>query len=1603
MSNKLITILFLFLGITALCFAQSVTLSSPDQIAAGNATQGNVKQVIFHFHLNRDNVGIINLTGVNFTTGGNYQASDLTRFQLWFSGADNISSAVQISSDITTNMGPGSHTFSSFSTLLAASYTRYLFVTADIALNATTSKYVNVSGWSTSNFIVSSGAKSGTAPAGGAQTITPFTTLATDYFRSNSTIGNWSSPGFWQSSHDNITWATATLSPSSTANTITVLSGHSVNFDTSISIDQTVINAGGQVMISNGTTLTIADGSGTDLTVNGTLRNNEGIIITSGILAFGSGGLYQCNFASIVGVIPTATWNTNSTCEIIGYTNFSGIQTGLSQNFGNFKWNCPDQTANITANSTLLTVKGNLEIAAGQFQLTATGTPSLALGGGLNISGGTLDMSSGTGNAVINLKGNFTMSGGVLTETGSGAANNINFSGTTAQVISITGLSTISNTINFAVNSSAIAEFETESTVLNGSIGTFTVNSGSTLIIRHENGIASTGNNSGCIQITGTRTFSSTATYSFKGYANQATGNGLPTTISNLIVNHDGGGVTLSGACTVTTALSLYTALSIDANTLTLNGTVPVRTGGIIGGNSSNLVIGGTASLTIPEINSGLQNLTINGNGAITLGNSVTIYNIFTLASSGNGYLSVGNYTLTINGTAVFNALSYVSGAGSFVLASGATLQTPNTSGITLSGTTGSVRTTTRIFNTDSNYSYNGTSAQLTGNGLPDTVHDLTTTNLYGVTISTSCIVNGTFTPSGDLFIGNNSVITVMGAAVFNTLYYVSDASSSASTFILSSGATLQTAHAAGITSSGATGSVRTTVRSFNSNANYTYNGTVAQVTGSGLPASVLNLTVSNAAGVTLSGSCAVNGVFTPSTGYLNVGNYLLNINGTARFNATNYVIGAGSFILANHATLETANVNGITTSGGGSVQTNTRIFNTNANYVFNGTTAQVTGNGLPGTVRDLTASNIAALTLSGSCNVNGTFTQSVGNLDVNIYALTINNTAIFNSSNYVFGAGSFALSNGAILQTSNVDGINMPPANTGSVRTTSRSFDIGANYTYSGSSTQYSGNGYPDLCTGTLQVSKSNSASFYLSTSRTIGTNGKINLALGTFAASTSLTMGTGSSIIRNAGYLSGTIQGNNAYSVTYIGNSKATGNELSGSGLGNITIDLNSGNTITLNRNLIVDDLEVLSFLQGSLALSNFNLTMNGSYSGANQFIYNGTGSLNGNNVGSNACIRLTVVSPSSLPVNVNILEVNPGEGNTITLPGDVSTATLLITDGSLGLNSHILTLAGKDFALQGSNSISALDVNMTSTSHTYNGYPSLAHTWQTSGIFSGALSIIFSYPSSLSTSSVMTVLNRDHVVVESNWNNVVTLSSVLYESNYSITLHNITTLNGAKKGDLDWTLIEPDQDLPVELTSFQAHITQDLFVKLQWMTQSETNLTGYNVFRSLNEDVNSAMQVNSYLIPATNTSVTHTYDFQDTNVTSDNTYYYWLQHIDHAGIVGYFGPVSITVNSNEIENPSPIIPLTTGLNALYPNPFTGNTIIRYYLSKDISTTIDIYNTKGQLVRSFPNTAKTAGNQSLAWDGFDNNGRTCSSGIYLVRMLAGKDHSYLKATLIK
>jgi len=182
--------------------------------------------------------------------------------------------------------------------------------------------------------------------------------------------------------------------------------------------------------------------------------------------------------------------------------------------------------------------------------------------------------------------------------------------------------------------------------------------------------------------------------------------------------------------------------------------------------------------------------------------------------------------------------------------------------------------------------------ATWTGGVVPGSSDDVTiiggaTVTLDGNRTCNGLIVNltGVFNVNAQLTLQSKKDITVNGAINFNStgIIFGNGSGANAQNFTLTSGASLSTANISGITTNGSTGSVKVSgTITFTAGANYTYNGTAVQVTGTGLTGAN-NLTINNSSGVTLSAATVVAGTLTLTSGILTTtGTNLLSITNTA-------------------------------------------------------------------------------------------------------------------------------------------------------------------------------------------------------------------------------------------------------------------------------------------------------------------------------------------------------------------------------------------------------------------------------------------------------------------------------------------------------------------------------------------------------------------------------------------------------------------------------------------------------------------------------------------------------------------------------------------------
>ncbi len=386
------------------------------------------------------------------------------------------------------------------------------------------------------------------------------------------TGGNWSSAATWQT-WNGTSWVTASAAPTGTEPKITIQSTDSVYVDAAVTITDTL--------------------------------DNKGILNGGSSLTFGNGGVYQHDQNG--GVIPSATWNSGSTCSVTGVT--SSAPGNANQSFYNFTWDCAGQTSSVNVAWDSVSIAGNVSVlntndAAGihwfrftsnKYGLNPSGPNIITIGGNLSISGGSACTATGSGTPAhyirVLVNGNLSYTGS-STDTssfqlGNGSGGQVNFiikgnvattpvahgqfstnssstypdslifAGTNPQTFS-NSIASLSN-IKIAVYPGAILSMDGSNTMGTASSTTFTLFAGGTFECGATSGL------NGNITVGGAKSLNSSADYAFDGSSAQTTGTLLPATVRNLMVDNSAG-VTLTQSVSADTLTLSSGKLNLDTN-----------------------------------------------------------------------------------------------------------------------------------------------------------------------------------------------------------------------------------------------------------------------------------------------------------------------------------------------------------------------------------------------------------------------------------------------------------------------------------------------------------------------------------------------------------------------------------------------------------------------------------------------------------------------------------------------------------------------------------------------------------------------------------------------------------------------------------------------------------------------------------------------------------------------------------------------------------------------------------------------------------------------------------------------------------------------------
>ena len=402
----------------------------------------------------------------------------------------------------------------------------------------------------------------------------------TDHFRTKQS-GDWGAASTWESSSNGLNWINATLIPTSNANTITIMPGHTVNMVSDVSADQLTIQAGGVLNHSHTITFTLHDFTGDDMIINGTYVVNGAIPSGTGKYVVNAGGVIRVDantggnadnlaFSENDRVLfktgSVFQWNTNVIFETVGINYF------LLDPDENEKpiFRISSNNLNVGSNSST-TINGLLDIT-GSVLWTGTGSKTFR------------DGITGTGNITQTEDGIFRITGRSAVLGITNPLSSITLSpGGGLEIVSGSQVELIANSkVNGAVFTNR-GIFYCEAFIISGS--TSFVNAiNATLGIGSANGITSGTTTEGNIQTSGIRTFNSNATYIYNGATNQVTGNGLPLSVQVLSISSFGTSgnnkVTLTRSNTTVNRLNLNNGSFVAG----INGNLNIADGGVITG-----------------------------------------------------------------------------------------------------------------------------------------------------------------------------------------------------------------------------------------------------------------------------------------------------------------------------------------------------------------------------------------------------------------------------------------------------------------------------------------------------------------------------------------------------------------------------------------------------------------------------------------------------------------------------------------------------------------------------------------------------------------------------------------------------------------------------------------------------------------------------------------------------------------------------------------------------------------------------------------------------------------------------------------------------------
>lgn len=110
-----------------------------------------------------------------------------------------------------------------------------------------------------------------------------------------------------------------------------------------------------------------------------------------------------------------------------------------------------------------------------------------------------------------------------------------------------------------------------------------------------------------------------------------------------------------------------------------------------------------------------------------------------------------------------------------------------------------------------------------------------------------------------------------------------------------------------------------------------------------------------------------------------------------------------------------------------------------------------------------------------------------------------------------------------------------------------------------------------------------------------------------------------------------------------------------------------------------------------------------------------------------------------------------------------------------------------------------------------------------------------------------------------------------------------------------------------------------------------------------------------------------------------------------------------IAVQGNGQATPNNNDAIAFTNLTLSNYPNPFHSQTKLNIHGIKHRSARVEIYNVKGQRVKTIANFDVKGGNSQVSWNGEDDNGQKLASGLYFAKIESGNQSVTKKMLIMK